>query len=61
MFQAALWCRQMKMPAPEDGDRKWGLDDLLVHQNGKSVIDAALKDELGGALGVDVAVVQVAV
>ena len=47
LFQAALWCRQMKMPAPEDGDKKWGLDDLLVHQDGKSVIDAALKAELG--------------
>ena len=47
LFQAALWCRQMKMPAPEDGDKKWGLDDLLVHQDGKSVIDAALKSELG--------------
>ena len=33
--------------APEDGDKKWGLDDLLVHQDGKSVIDAALKSELG--------------
>ena len=47
LFQAALWCRQMPMPLPEDGDRKWGLDDLLVHQDGKSVIDAALKAELG--------------
>ena len=43
LFQAALWCRQMPMPLPEDGDKKWGLDDLLVHQNGKTVLDKALE------------------
>ena len=43
LFQAALWCRQMPMPLPEDGDKKWGLDDLLMHQNGKTVLDKALE------------------
>lgn len=48
LFQAADWTREMDLPVLKQADAlKMGLDDLLVHPEGRAQLESAIKAMLG--------------